>query len=92
MTSEATHVLPSVSITGAGNGLGREIAIGFADKGYRVFGTARVAKDVEEVRQATHGIADLTVCDITDEDAVRRWAKDTGKRRLRLGRSRLEHP
>ena len=44
MTTETTHVPRSVAITGAGSGLGREIAIGFADKGYRVFGTARTGK------------------------------------------------
>jgi NAD(P)-dependent dehydrogenase (short-subunit alcohol dehydrogenase family) len=41
MTTETTDVPRSVAITGAGSGLGREIAIGFADKGYHVFGTAR---------------------------------------------------
>lgn len=42
MNTETTHdVVRSVAIAGAGSGLGREIAIGFADKGYRVFGTAR---------------------------------------------------
>jgi NADP-dependent 3-hydroxy acid dehydrogenase YdfG len=77
MTTEATHVVRSVAITGAGSGLGREIAIGFADKGYRVFGTARAPEEVEEVRLATHGVARLTVCDITEEDAVRGLPKDT---------------
>jgi NAD(P)-dependent dehydrogenase (short-subunit alcohol dehydrogenase family) len=77
MTTEATHVVPSVAITGAGSGLGKEIAIGFANKGYRVFGTARTAAEIDDVRQATHGVADLTVCDITDEDAVRGWANAT---------------
>jgi NAD(P)-dependent dehydrogenase (short-subunit alcohol dehydrogenase family) len=38
MTPEATHAARSVAITGAGSGLGREIAIGFASTGYRVFG------------------------------------------------------
>jgi NAD(P)-dependent dehydrogenase (short-subunit alcohol dehydrogenase family) len=77
MTTDTTHVPRSVAITGAGSGLGREIAIGFADKGYRVFGTARRPEEVQDVRQATHGVAELTVCDITDEAAVRGWAKDT---------------
>jgi NAD(P)-dependent dehydrogenase (short-subunit alcohol dehydrogenase family) len=76
MTTEATHVVRSVAITGAGSRLGREIAIGFAGKVYRVFGTAGMAAEIEEVRQATHGVADLAVCDITDEDAVRGWARD----------------
>jgi NAD(P)-dependent dehydrogenase (short-subunit alcohol dehydrogenase family) len=77
MTTDATHVARSVAITGAGSGLGRGIAIGFADKGYRVFGTARAPEEVEEVRQATRGVVRLTVCDITDEDAVRGWANET---------------
>ena len=77
MTTETTHVPRSVAITGAGSGLGREIAIGFADKGYRVFGTARTPEEVQDVRQATHGVADLTVCDITDDAAVRGWANQT---------------
>ena len=59
---------------------GREIAIGFADKRYRVFGTARTPEEVEDVRQVTHGVADLSVVDITDEAAVRGWAKDTSTR------------
>jgi NAD(P)-dependent dehydrogenase (short-subunit alcohol dehydrogenase family) len=77
MTTETPHVAPSVAITGAGSGLGREIAIGFADKGYRVFGTARVPQEVEEVQQETHGAARMTICDITDQNGVHAWAKDT---------------
>jgi NADP-dependent 3-hydroxy acid dehydrogenase YdfG len=50
MTTEATHLVPSVAITGAGTGVWREIAIGFADKAYRVFGTARTAEEIEEAR------------------------------------------
>ena len=76
MTPETTGAARSVAITGAGNGLGREIAIDFADKGYRVFGTARKPKEVEEVKRATDGVARLSICDITDEDAVRGWAND----------------
>jgi NAD(P)-dependent dehydrogenase (short-subunit alcohol dehydrogenase family) len=77
MTAENLPVTRSVAITGAGSGLGREIAIGFADKNYSVFGTARAAEEIEDVRRATRGVADLTVCDITDEDAVRGWATET---------------
>src|SRR5205807_5717963 len=73
MTTETIHVPRSVAITGAGSGLGRAIAIGFADKGYRVFGTARTPEEVQDVRQATLGVAGLTVSDITDDAAVRGW-------------------
>jgi short-subunit dehydrogenase len=34
MTTETTHVARSAAITGAGSGLGREIATGFANNGY----------------------------------------------------------
>jgi NAD(P)-dependent dehydrogenase (short-subunit alcohol dehydrogenase family) len=77
MTTETSQVPRSVAITGAGSGRGREIAIGFAHKGYCVFGTARTPEEIHDVRQATHGVVDLTVCDITDEDAVHRWANGT---------------
>jgi NADP-dependent 3-hydroxy acid dehydrogenase YdfG len=49
MSTETPHLVLSVAITGAG-GLGREIAIGLADNGYRVFGTARKPQEVEEVQ------------------------------------------
>jgi NAD(P)-dependent dehydrogenase (short-subunit alcohol dehydrogenase family) len=52
MNTETTHnTVPSVAITSAGSGLGREIAIGFADKGDRVFGTARNPQEINEVQQ-----------------------------------------
>ena len=34
------QVARTAAITGAGSGLGRDIALGLAAKGYRVFGTA----------------------------------------------------
>ncbi|HEX3612602.1 MAG TPA: SDR family NAD(P)-dependent oxidoreductase [Sporichthyaceae bacterium] len=76
-TTRTTPAARSAAITGAGSGLGRAIAIGFADKGYRVFGTARNPEEIEEVQRATHGLAQLANCDITDQEAVRRWAEDT---------------
>ncbi len=77
MTPETTDDVRSVAITGAGNGLGREIAIDFAEKGYLVFGTARKPHEVEEVKRATDDIARISICDITDYDAVRGWVSDT---------------
>src|SRR3954463_1883583 len=77
MTAETPHAAPSAAITGAASGLGRELSIAFANKGYRVFGTALSREEVEEVRHATNGLARLTICDITDDEAVRRWAKET---------------
>src|SRR6266851_5454664 len=66
----------TVAVTGAGGGLGRDIALGLAAKHYRVFGTAMNAEEISDVRQASGGAVSLTRCDITDDDAVKRWARD----------------
>ena len=74
MSSAAEISGRSVAITGAGSGLGRDIALGFAAKGYLVFGTAFSAAEVHELKDASEGRVNLTVCDITSQQAVRAWA------------------
>lgn len=64
----------SVAITGAGAGLGRDVALGFAAKGCIVFGTAMSFAEVQDLRTASGGRVSLAVCDITRVDAVRAWA------------------
>jgi NAD(P)-dependent dehydrogenase (short-subunit alcohol dehydrogenase family) len=64
----------SAVVTGAGSGLGRDIALGLAAKGYVVFGTALNAGEVQDLEEASGGRVSLTVCDITKEQAVRAWA------------------
>jgi NAD(P)-dependent dehydrogenase (short-subunit alcohol dehydrogenase family) len=64
---------PSVAITGAGSGLGRELALKLADKGYRVFGTALNPAEVDDLATASGGRVALSVADITDETAVTEW-------------------
>lgn len=64
----------SAAVTGAGGGLGRDIALGLAAKGYRVFGTALSGAEVSDLLEASAGQVSLTVCDITDEAAVQGWA------------------
>jgi len=39
----------TVAITGAGSGLGRELALGFSAEGYRVFGTVHSANEIAEL-------------------------------------------
>ena len=63
------------AVTGAGSGLGRDIALGLAAKGYRVFGTAITPEEVTDLQQASGGAVILTSCDITDESAVKSWAR-----------------
>ena len=64
----------SAVITGAGSGLGRDIALGLAARGYIVFGTAFTAVEVQDLKQASGGRVSLTVCDISKDQAVRAWA------------------
>src|SRR5947208_3439197 len=64
----------AAAVTGAGGGLGRDIALGLAAKGYIVFGTAMSAAEVQDLRDASGGRVSLTVCDMTKEQAVKAWA------------------
>jgi NAD(P)-dependent dehydrogenase (short-subunit alcohol dehydrogenase family) len=66
----------SAAITGAGSGLGREIALGLAAKGYKVFGTAFSPSEVSGLASAAPaGDITLTICDIIKEEDVKNWAR-----------------
>jgi NAD(P)-dependent dehydrogenase (short-subunit alcohol dehydrogenase family) len=75
MTDANAGAARTVAITGASTGLGRDIALGFAAMGYRVFGTALRAEGVTNMRDASDGKVVLAVCDITREDEVEQWVK-----------------
>src|SRR6201993_2146899 len=64
----------SAAVTGAGGGLGRDIALGLAAKGYVVFGTAMSAAEVQDLKEASGGRVSLTICDMTKEESVKAWA------------------
>jgi len=66
----------AAAVTGAGGGLGRDIALGLAEKHYRVFGTAMSPEEITDIQRASGGAVSLARCDITDDDAVKRWARD----------------
>ena len=68
----------SAAVTGAGGGLGRDIALGLAAKNYGVFGTAMTPEEIADIKQASGGAVTLTRCDITDEAAVKSWASEVG--------------
>ena len=74
MSSKNRHSGRSAAVTGAGGGLGRDIALGLAAKGYVVFGTAISAVEVQDLKDASGGRVSLTVCDITKEESVKAWA------------------
>jgi NAD(P)-dependent dehydrogenase (short-subunit alcohol dehydrogenase family) len=73
MTDANAGAARTVAITGASTGLGRDIALGFAAMGYRVFGTALRPEGVADMRDASAGKVVLAVCDITREDEVEQW-------------------
>jgi NAD(P)-dependent dehydrogenase (short-subunit alcohol dehydrogenase family) len=64
----------SAVITGAGGGLGRDVALQLAAKGYVVFGTAIASAEVMDLKDTSGGRVSLTVCDITKPAAVKAWA------------------
>ena len=74
--SNRDHKKRSAVVTGAGSGLGRDIALGLASKGYRVFGTAMSSQEIEDLKQASGGAVTLNRCDITDEVAIKDWARE----------------
>ena len=81
-----------VSVTGAGSGIGRETALAFAREGAEL-----VVSDIDEagVKEAAAeivargGVAHPYVLDVSDADAVERFA-DAGVRRARRARHRGE--
>jgi NAD(P)-dependent dehydrogenase (short-subunit alcohol dehydrogenase family) len=74
MSFASKHSGRSAAVTGAGGGLGRDIALGLAAKAYVVFGTAMSAAEVQDLKDASGGRVSLTVCDMTKEQAVKAWA------------------
>jgi NAD(P)-dependent dehydrogenase (short-subunit alcohol dehydrogenase family) len=73
------HVGRSAVVTGAGGGLGRDIALQLAAKGYIVFGTALAPTEVDDLKLASSGRVSLAVCDITKSEAVMAWAGDVSE-------------
>ena len=49
----------AAAVTGAGGGLGRDIALGLAAKRYRVFGTAMNPEEIADLQQASGGAVSL---------------------------------
>jgi NAD(P)-dependent dehydrogenase (short-subunit alcohol dehydrogenase family) len=74
MSFPTNAIAGTAAVTGAGSGLGRDIALGLARKGYTVFGTAMSLAEVNELKDASDGRVSLGVCDITAEQAVREFA------------------
>lgn len=77
----------SVVVTGAGRGLGREIALGLSANGYIVFGTASSAEEAEDLRGASSARVCLAVCDVRNTGTVNAWAAGVSEA---IGKSGLD--
>lgn len=64
----------NVVITGAGSGLGRNLALEFVQRGYQVFGTATDHQQIEDLKLLTNGEATLIICDLTDDKQIANFA------------------
>ncbi|MFD2035381.1 SDR family NAD(P)-dependent oxidoreductase [Belliella marina] len=73
-TTMEKKTINTVAITGAGSGLGLDLAIGYAKKGYKVFGTAISPQEIESIKKNLGSLdITLTVTDITKEQDVKNW-------------------
>jgi NAD(P)-dependent dehydrogenase (short-subunit alcohol dehydrogenase family) len=75
MSPNPKQAARSAAITGAGSGLGRDIALGLAERGYAVFGTAMTEAEVQDLKTASGARVSLAVCDITKEPDVKAWVR-----------------
>jgi len=64
----------TVAITGSGSGLGLELALGFAKKGYTVFGATLSQVEIDVLKNRLENLdITFTVADITKEADIKNW-------------------
>ena len=67
-------------ITGAGRGIGKAIALGFAEQGAHIVSAARTESEVKEVAEKVRELGRESLgiaCDVTDEDQVKNLVQQT---------------
>lgn len=75
--------MKTILITGAGTGLGKELALAYAGKGNRIILVGRTASSLDEVCQMiekTDGNAITIPCDITDAKMVEQMISDLNEK------------
>jgi NAD(P)-dependent dehydrogenase (short-subunit alcohol dehydrogenase family) len=82
-SASSTQARQVVFVTGAGRGVGRAIAMRFAQAGYAIAVTGRSESAIRVVADditALDAVAIALVCDVTNREAVTRAAQDTERR------------
>lgn len=80
-TEDDVRLMDKVAvITGGGRGIGRAVALSFAQEGADVIVAARTEEEINQVRDEVNRIgrrSNSFVCDVSDEDQVRQLIENT---------------
>jgi NAD(P)-dependent dehydrogenase (short-subunit alcohol dehydrogenase family) len=71
---------PWAAITGAGSGLGREIAIALAGRGFRLELSGRRPESLAETARLCSAPVETTVVDVRDDDSLCSWTENAIRR------------
>src|SRR3989344_776625 len=63
----------AIFVTGAGRGIGREIAIKLSSEGYVVYGCSRTESELQETKRLSGGLIHISPLDVTDCESVDKW-------------------
>jgi NAD(P)-dependent dehydrogenase (short-subunit alcohol dehydrogenase family) len=80
-----TNSKRTIVITGVSRGLGKALAMGFAELGHTVIGCARGAAELERLKKDLGPQHSFSVVDITSDEQVQAWAQ----RVLRISQRRI---
>lgn len=69
----------NIVITGAGSGLGENLALSYAQLGYQVYGTATKAEQITDLEQRSSGKVKLLLCDLSKTQEILDFASKIGE-------------
>lgn len=69
----------NIVITGAGSGLGENLALAYAQLGYQVFGTATKDEQIADLEKKSSGKVKLLLCDLSKTQEITDFASKIGE-------------